>query len=328
MSSEEREDLEAVRRRMLSPRRIAIQVIGFVIGAVLVGWCVKVAFFGDTDWSKIRSASPWMIAALLGTGLLGTILDGFVFWAIIRPYHRLKAGEVQAVNMTASCLNYAPVRLGTVFRIVYHARVDRVPLIPIFAWFAAITVTTLACMGSVVAATVLTGGPGAVWAIALGGFLAVSGIVLWGLARAPFIRRRAGGIERMFGDPRALVAALVGRLLVLANGAVRLGVAAVILDIALGPAEVILLSVAALMLSFNPLGRFGWREATVAFVTAQFASGAFEGQDVDAVAAQLALVESAGEALVIIPLGIVTGLWSGARLLRSRGETSVTTTPG
>ncbi len=327
MNSEADQSLDSLRRKMLSPKRLAFQVFGFLLGALLLAYCVKIAFFGDTDWSRIQSASPLMIAALLGTGLLGTILDGLVFWGIIRPYHRLKVMDVQAVNMSAACMNYAPIRLGTIFRIIYHARVDRVPIVPILAWFGAIVITTAACLGSVVLATLVMGEPGMGWAIVLGLSMVLSGFIIWILARIPLIIRYARGVDKMFGDPRALVAGIVGRLLVLGNGCLRMAIAAEILGIPLGINEVILLSVAALMLSFNPLGRFGWREAAVAFITAKFASDSLGGQDPLGVATQLALVESAGEALIVVPLGIATSIWAFVRLLRNRPEDAVTNSP-
>lgn len=327
MNSEADQPLDNLRRKMLSPKRLAFQVFGFLLGALLLAYCIKIAFYGDTDWSRIKSASPLMIAALLGTGLLGTILDGLVFWGIIRPYHRLKVMDIQAVNMSAACMNYAPVRLGTIFRILYHARVDRVPLVPILAWFGAIIITTAACLGSVILATLIMGEPGIGWAIILGLFLALSGFGIWILARIPLAIRYAKGVDKMFGDPRALVSGIVGRLLVLGNGCLRMAIAAQILGITLGTNEVILLSVAALMMGFNPLGRFGWREATVAFVTAKFASDSLGGQDPLGVASQLALVESAGEALIVIPIGIATSIWAFVRLLRNRPVDEVTNSP-
>lgn len=327
MNSEEDRSLDSLRRKMLSPKRLAFQLVGFLLGALLLGYCIKIAFFGNSDWSGIKSASPLMIAGLLGTGLLGTILDGLVFWGIIRPYHRLKVMDVQAVNMSAACMNYAPVRLGTIFRILYHARVDRVPIVPILAWFVAIIITTGACLGSVVMAIVIMGDPGIGWAIVLGLSMAVSGFAIWVLARIPLVIRYAKGVDKMFGDPRALVAGMVGRLLVLANGCIRMGIAAQILGIGLGSNEVILLSVAALIISFNPLGRFGWREAAVAFITAKFASDSLGGQDVSAIATQLALVESAGEALVVVPLGIATSIWAFVRLMKNRRDGDVTNSP-
>ena len=67
-----------VRRKMLSPKRIAIQILGFLIGLAFVIYLVKLAFYGEADWSRIREASPWLIAGLLLTGLLGMALGSLL----------------------------------------------------------------------------------------------------------------------------------------------------------------------------------------------------------------------------------------------------------
>jgi len=316
--------IDDVRRRMLSRRKIVFQALGFLAGLVLIAICFRTAFQDGADWSRIREASPALLTALLVTGLLSTVLDGMVFWAVMRPYHRLGFMEVQGANMTASFLNYGPVRLGTIFRIIFHARVDKIPLIPILAWFAAITVTTAACMGSVFVATLLVGKPGVSWACIVALLLAISGVSLWFVSRSSMVRRRANGIERMFGDPQALTAGLVGRLFVLASICVRMSLAAQILELDIETDLVIMISITALLSSFIPLGRFGWREATVTLVTARFAAESLGDVDVTATAAQLALVESAGEALVVVPLGTLTAIWAFRRMLATRrtGSTS------
>ena len=125
--------------------------------------------------------------------MLSTILDGFVFWAVLRPYQRLNAGEVQGVNMTVALMNYAPIRLGTIFRVTYHARVDQVKLITIVGWFSVIIITTLACMASVVTATLLSGGSMLGLALWMAAFLLASGIFLWFIARLGVVERLGKG---------------------------------------------------------------------------------------------------------------------------------------
>ncbi|MAJ45923.1 MAG: hypothetical protein CBC35_01225 [Planctomycetes bacterium TMED75] len=308
------------KNKMLSGRQMTFQVIGFLIGIGLLYLCIQTAWSSSGDWSAITEAEPRLIVGLIGFGLVSTIIDGFVFWAVLRPYQKLKPMQVQCVNMTAAFLNYAPIRLGTIFRVTYHARVDHVKLIAIVGWFAAIIVTTLACVGSVVAATLLSSGSMLFLSLLTALFLLVSGIILWFAAQIGAVQRFCKGKEKMLGDSQALIAGLVGRLLVLASNTVRMGFAAEILDIDLGIRNVIILSVAALMLSFNPLGRVGWREWTLMMLTPYLAAGAFEGESVEAMAAQLALVESAGEFLAIIPFGILAAAWSLPRLIRGRRE--------
>lgn len=319
MNDEAGNDLSGLSRKMLSPSRIALQVLGFLIGLALLYFCLRKAV-GDADWTLVRDAEPWLLVSLVFFGLLSTVLDGLVFWGVLLPYRRLKAREVQAVNMSAAFLNYAPVRLGTVFRIAYHAKVDHVRVVPILGWFVAITLTTMACMASISAATLITGASGLRFPILIAVFLLMSGVMFWALARLPLVQRLSAGKEKMIGDPRALATGLLGRLLVLASNCARMGTAVVILNLNLGARDVILLSVVGLLASFNPLGRVGWREWTLALLTPYLAAEAFSGGDpeaIEAVSNQLILIESAGEALAIIPFGILTLIWALRRLLRS-----------
>ena len=314
-----------IESQYLSRRKIVVQVIGFLIGSALLYLCIRTAWSNSGDWTAILQADSRLIVALIGFGLLSTVIDGFVFWAVLRPYQRLKPLQVQNVNMTAALLNYAPIRLGTVFRVTYHARVDKVRLLTIVGWFASIVVTTLACMGSVITATLASGGSMLSFALLTGLFLVVSGVILWTASRLRMVQAICKGKEKMLGDPQALFAGLFGRLLVLASNTVRMGLAAEILGIELGVGNLVILSVAALMLSFNPLGRVGWREWTLMMLTPYLAGRAFEGDDVEGLAAQLALVESAGEFLAIVPFGILTAAWTVPRLLKGR---SVAMNPG
>ena len=65
------------------------------------------------------------------------------------------------------------------------------------------------------------------------------------------------------------------------------------------------MALVALMASLIPFGRVGFREFCVAAAGQQ----ALLVGDLDANMNQLALIESAGEALVIIPLGIAALAW-------------------
>jgi hypothetical protein len=319
MTDQIEKDFSGVSRKMLSPSRIALQLVGFLVGLVLLYFCLSKAI-GKADWTLVRDAHPWLLVSLVFFGLLSTVLDGFVFWGVLKPYRALKPLQVQGVNMSAAFLNYAPVRLGTVFRISYHAKVDRVGVVPILGWFVAITITTMACMASISAATLITGAVGLGFPILIALFLLLSGIILWALARVPALQRIAAGKEKMIGDPRALATGLLGRLLVLSSNCARMGTAAVILNLSLGTRDVILLSVVGLLASFNPLGRVGWREWTLALLTPYLAAKSLGGGDteaIEAVASQLVLIESAGEAIAIIPLGLFTLIWAMRRLLKS-----------
>ena len=207
------DDLAQVRQRLLSTRKIAIQIVGFLIGAALITYLIIVAVKNGI-WDDLSNANPGMLILLVALGLLSTVLDGIVFWGILLPYRKLSFMQVQAVNMSASFLNLMPVRVGTVFRVVYHAQVDGVPLIPIFGWFAAITVTTIASLGTIAVATLLTPALSLQWFLFIFAGYLVSGLIIWGITHIPIIKRIGGGAEKMFGDPRALCVGLIGRFAV------------------------------------------------------------------------------------------------------------------
>jgi len=53
--------------RMLSPKKLVLQVAGFAIGMALLVWCINSAVKGGgAGWEKLRHANPWLVAGLLG----------------------------------------------------------------------------------------------------------------------------------------------------------------------------------------------------------------------------------------------------------------------
>ena len=71
---------------------------------------------------------------------------------------------LQGVNFTSGLLNYAPVRIGMLSRFVYHLRVDRMPLLLLFAWFGTVAIAMMAVMGAALGATLLHPRLDAIWA--------------------------------------------------------------------------------------------------------------------------------------------------------------------
>ncbi|MHC4992281.1 MAG: hypothetical protein ACYTGC_15010, partial [Planctomycetota bacterium] len=66
-------------RRFRRVRRTVINLIGFGIGAALFAWIVMTAVEGG-DWSRLREASPWLIAALMGCTVVSSAVNGATFW--------------------------------------------------------------------------------------------------------------------------------------------------------------------------------------------------------------------------------------------------------
>jgi hypothetical protein len=85
--------------------------------------------------------------------------------------------------------------------------------------------------------------------------------------------------------------------------------AAEIVGVSLGPAQAALLAAVAILGAGNPLGRIGWREALVAVVAPYVLGAGTPTKELETLTSQLALLESAGEAALTIPLGVLGTIW-------------------
>ena len=304
--------------------RLVLQLLGFVVGLALVAWCIRGALEGgEAGWEKFKEADPGLIAAMIGCSLASVIANGAIFFATIRPVHREGFMVLQGVNLVSSLLNYAPIRLGVMSRYFYHVRVDRFSILFVTGWIVVVGIAVVAVMGAAVGATFLQPQPGMAWALM---FLApLIGLILALpiLARLPLVRRFTRGGEAMLTNRGWIATAFSLRAFDLGMWAIRLGIAASILGIDLPTGDVLLLAITALVVSLNPLGRLGWREAAVAILAAQLAAPGLGTSELDATFKQLALLESAAEASITIPLGVVALVW-WIRKVRARRSTPST----
>lgn len=308
------------RRRTLA--RVA-QAIGFVLGLLLIAWCVRKAFAGDgaaETWRLIRAAPTWMLVGLVATTLASLVANGLMFWTAIRPVRRMSILELQSVNALASLLNYAPLplRLGLVARVAYHWRVDRMPPGLIGAWLLAVLLAALVAVGACAVALLAAPRFGAAGFLPLALAVAAIGVLVVRAAACwrP-IASRSRGAERMFGDTRAFGGAVLLRGVDIAAWSARMVLAAAILEAPLAVGEAAFLGIAAIVASLNPLGRFGFREAAVAWLAATLFAGRLDGPELEGLFARLALVESAAEGLVVIPIGAAAALACWRRVRRA-----------
>jgi hypothetical protein len=95
--------------RLFSPRRLALQIFGFVVGLALLAWCIKAAV-EKGDWSRLADAPTGLVAVLLGCSLASFFVNGAIFWITIRPVQPLRFWDLQWLNLAAGFLNYAPIR--------------------------------------------------------------------------------------------------------------------------------------------------------------------------------------------------------------------------
>jgi hypothetical protein len=313
-------------RPALSGARIAVQLTGFAIGAALLAWCIMKAI-GSADLERLRRADPALVATMLGVSALSMACAGTAFWLALRPARRIPWGVHQAVNAMATLVNYAPVRLGVPSRFVYHMGVDGMGAWLVAGWVATVGACTLSALAGLTAgALVGVGGVELMGWSALPAILAglvvacavteISVRVVGLLRHVPLVARKLGGAEAMLAAHGSLRLVAATRFVDFAMYAARAWCAGRILELPLDTQQILLVALAGYIMNYNPLGRFGFREATMAFVASRLSGET--GLDVGAAFAQLALVESAGEALASIPLGTVGGSWCGLRILRAR----------
>lgn len=288
-----------------STRKIVAQLLGWSVGLGLLGWIIYRAVLSG-DWEKLAAADPLLIAALLGCTAISAVINGTGFWISIQSIRHVRWTDMQLLNLVGNMLNYAPIRLGALARVAYHHRVDRLGLLQIGAWFALIVYILFLGVGACLVATLVHDTFDIVWIAIVVGIMVMGGIATQAVVAHPLIVKHGRGIDRMTRDHRALWGLVALRLADIAAFTARMAVALYILDIHLPLTHIVVLAVVALAAGLIPFGKVGFREFCVAIVAARLAASTDE---VELPWEQLALIESAGEALVFIPAGIFALLW-------------------
>jgi len=298
------------KRSLLSPGKLFLQLGFFAVGIALLVWVIAGAVETEGLWERIV-ANKMLVAALLGCTAVSAALNGLSFWVTVRPICRIPVWDLQRINLVANMLNYAPLRLGAIARVYYHVRVDRLTLLQIGAWFSLIGYLLLLALGACLVATLVRFQVDWIWGLLVAAQMLAGILAIRLFGRVPLVARHGRGFDRMVKDRFTLWTAVGLRIADMLVYVTRMGLAAAILGIGLSAPQIVVLAVVALSVSLMPVGRVGFREAAVAVVAGGLS---LSGADIDANMKQLALVESAGEALVYIPLGILALPWLWQRL--------------
>lgn len=299
---------------MLTPGKVVVQVAGFLVGISLLVWIVRGAI-AEGDWGRLADADPLLLLVLVGATAASNLLNGAVFWYTIRPVKRIAFWDLQRINVAANMLNYAPIRLGAIARIIHHLRVDRLTIVELGAWFTFVGLVLCLAVASCVVATLIHATFDFVWIALVLVQLAIACGAVRALAAQPLVRRRARGLDRIVLDPASLWIGAALRLADVGAYALRMGIAALILGIELPVTSVVALAVVALLAGLIPFGRLGVREFCVAAVATRLDMNA---ANVDQSMEQLAIIESAGEAAFLIPVGGILLFWVRRRWTEAR----------
>lgn len=334
------------RRRVV---RLAVQLAGFAVGMGLLAWATSLAFSDANreQLSRLTSASVVSIACLVVLSVATLVLNGGVFWAVLRPVRRLRLLDVQAVNALATFLNFLPFKLSLISRVVIHNRRDRLPVLVIGGWFAAVAATMVAAITPLVLITAYEPTIGPRWAWLSIAALTVFTLLVYVLARALAGERGLARLHAiadplrlrplqwlfktrafrdahqglaMLGHAPTFVAAVVVRLLDLAVQAARLMLAAAIVGHALSPAEALVLAIAHFLIGVvSPAGALGFRETGSAGLAALLAIATSE------TFALIALVITAIEGIVFLIAASAGIAWLRPMRFFSQRGTSQTT---
>lgn len=271
--------------------RRLLQGIGFLVGIGLLVWCVSVALSEKNreQFDRLMDASAWQVAVLLGCSAATMILNGLIFWSLLWPVKRTGVLYMSAVNGLATLVSYAPFKIALALRVLIHQRVDRVPILTIGAWFAAIAVVTVAVVGPAIGASFAFEGGTLWWWLAWIGGSAVctalsislasafSGEAGWDKLKNLLTGVGLGAIVRWLGTEhglkihagvdmiahrRATSAAGALRVADILVQAVRIRIAAEILGVELGwGSSMVIASTYFLIGILSPIGMLGTREA-------------------------------------------------------------------
>ncbi len=306
-------------------RDAIVQLISFALGILFIGWCIRRAFGAggfEHVTERIATAPRWLIAVAFLATLASLIVNGVIFWCTIRPVRPLRLVDVQAVNLLASILNYAPFRVGLVARVAFHWRVDGIGPALMTAWLIAVLLSI--CVAFVAVALAMPLAPH----IGLAGTFLVIVIACaaatWAIHRLAgndWVRPRLRGAHPMLSQVPSFGLAVAMRVVDIVAWTARMVCVAAILGAPLSMSQAALLGLAAYALALNPLGRFGFREAGVAWIAGSLFRGAMSHEELAATFAQIAILESAAEAAVTIPLGAIAAAWCWRRFRRAGPRT-------
>lgn len=301
---------------LITPRKVIIQLTGFAVGIALLVWCINSAV-KQGGWDKLANADLRLVAGMLACTAASALLNGWIFWVTVRSVKHLRFGDMQWLNMASNFLNYAPIRLGAIGRVAYHVRVDGLGLLQIGAWFAIVSYTFFLTVGSCLVATLVHAEIDVWWFLIVAGQLVLGGAATrMGMGNSLLIRH-GRGIDRMLADRRALWSAIGLRVVDVAAYTGRMWIALIILDIDLPIAHAITLAIVALAAGLIPFGRLGFREFCVAAAAHRLS---MLESDVTANMEQLALLESAGEAAIFVPIGACAAVWYRRRWRRTKQD--------
>ncbi len=264
---------------------VIVQIVGFAIGILLLGWAVRMALRPENreQLAKLSDATPGELILLLVLAALSVGFNGIIFWVVLNPVHKIRATDVIATNAIATFLAYLPFKLSVVARFVIHNRRDKVPVLTIGAWIIAEAILMAAVLVPLILTSVWLKEVNAMWWV-----VSLVGVLVCTIVGSALSRQLAGdvGLTRlsrigigeklsgsdafsrihsgfeMLGHPRATLIANAFRLIDIITFALRFYVAARVLELPISMQDALLLGATYFIIgAASPAGMLGTREA-------------------------------------------------------------------
>lgn len=253
--------------------RLAVQGVGFAVGLGLLAWAVMLALSekNRTSLEMIWNAEKLVVLGLLALSAASVLLNGVMFWVVLRPLKRLHPVDVALTNAIAAFLSVLPFKINLLTRLLIHHRRDGVSFKDILSWLGAMTALAFSVLVPVGLAGLWRGTMDALWwLVAAGGSLACAGLGVWlgHLAlRWRVLQVMSLGSDRIARHWPTVLAHTGLRWLDVALLCLRFVAAAHAAHVDLPLEKIVLLATTYFLLSvFAPAGALGFREMGTAGV--------------------------------------------------------------
>lgn len=290
--------------------------VGYVLGAALLIACVVTALRGG-DWQRLSQAGWDQVAAVLAIILVTLLTSSVIFWYLTRPFEQpdrpIPLERMLALIAASTLLNYLPMRPGLIGRAAYLKQQYRIGYRQsVTVLLVAIVLSTLVYVLflSVVLLPQRYGNiPRVVIAVGLVLVLSFAAYFVLNRFKAETAWQWIGGVA----------IALILRALEVVLTAIRLCLVFEILGHELHFTEAVIFATCGMFITLvgitpNGLGLREWLYGLIA------SSGFFAG-DVEGglqLGLQVALIDRAAEALVVVPAGLAGMGYLKSKPRRSR----------
>ena len=288
---------------------------GYTLGAVLLIACIVMAVRGG-DWQLLARAAWEDVAAVLGIILLNALTSSVIFWYLTRPFEQpdcpIPLERMLALIAASSLLNYLPLRAGLIGRAAYLKREHGIGYRQsVTVLFVAIALSAM-IYAMFLLAVLLPQHYGDIPLIIATGMV----IVVSAAAYVTLNRLKSNTVGR-WAEGGSI--ALVLRTMEVALTSLRLSLIFGMVGYDLRLTEAVVLATCGMFITLvgitpNGLGLREWLYGLIA------ASGFFGG-DVKGglqLGLQVALIDRAAEALVVIPSGLAGMVYLKNKSRRSR----------